>query len=188
STRCQAGTKYGIGWPAVIKGTSNSRTAIYSGTYRAMYRIVRYANEAIQNLEGNKNITTDLDKRLLGESHFLRGLAYFYLLQLYGGVPILKKPLKPSKTYKARNTADEVRQFVIKDFENAVEALPVSYSSNSNIGRATKGAAVAMLGKAYLFNEQWSKAANEFAKLMNPPYHYELLDNYSDLFKVDNGN
>jgi hypothetical protein len=45
-----------------------------------------------------------------------------------------------------------------------------------------------MLGKTYLFNKQWSKAVNEFAKLMKSPYHYKLVDNYSDLFKVDNGN
>jgi len=118
---------------------------------------------------------------MLGEAKFLRGLCYFYLWDLYGGVILLDKPTAPSDTYLPRSTPEEVRDFVIKDFTDAIGLLPVSYP-DAEQGRATQGAAVAMLGKTYLYDKQWDKAAEQFAKLMESPYDYKLVDDYADLF------
>ena len=88
---------------------------------------------------------------MIGEARFLRGFSYFMLWQLYGGVIILDKPTQPIDTYLPRNTADQVRDFVIEDFKDAIERLPLEYSE-SEYGRITQGAAVAMLGRTYLYD------------------------------------
>ena len=118
---------------------------------------------------------------MIGEARFLRGFSYFILWQLYGGVIILDKPTQPSETYLPRNTADEVRDFVIEDFKDAIERLPLEYNDSEN-GRITKGAAVAMLGRTYLYDKRWKDAADELHKLMEEPYKYDLVEDYTKLF------
>lgn len=177
----------GFGW---VRGTAGLTQAqgqattldgIFLSQYYLFYRTIRYANDAIANLPDNENLTKEKADRMLGEAKFLRGLCYFYLWDLYGGVILLDKPVSPSETYLPRNTAEEVRDFVIKDFSDAIDLLPVSYPDADN-GRATKGAAIAMLGKTYLYAKQWDKAAEQLGKLMTSPYSYKLVDDYADLF------
>lgn len=166
---------------SIQMGTSTSREGLYLNVYTDLYRVITYSNDAIANLEDNDAISDELAARLIGEAKFMRGLSYFYLWQLYGGVIILKEPVLPSKTYLPRNSEEEVIELVISDFTDAISRLPVSYTGDDN-GRVTKGAAIAMLGKTYLFDEQWDKAATEFSKLMTSPYNYELHPEYYQLF------
>jgi hypothetical protein len=166
---------------AIEMNTATTRDGNFLNTYTNFYRVIRSANDAIINLEGNQNITPDLANRMTGEAKFFRGLSYFILWQLYGGVIILDKPVLPSETYLPRNTAEEVKAFVIKDFTDAIERLPVEYSA-ADYGRITKGAAIAMLGKTYLFDRQWEKAAEQFGKLLIAPYTYDLYPEYWQLF------
>ena len=166
---------------AIQMGNSTSRDGTYRNVYTDLYRVIAYANDAIANLPGNDAISETIAARLLGEAKFMRGLAYFYLWQLYGGVIILEEPVLPSETYLPRNTPEEVKALIISDFTDAISKLPVDYTG-ADKGRVTKGAAVAMLGKTYLFDEQWDKAATEFAKLMTTPYDYELHPDYYQLF------
>lgn len=174
----------GFNWfrdEAIQRGIANSTHSQFLMTYTGFYRVINYANDAIANLPGNPNVDADLAERLTGEAKFMRGLSYLYLLQVYGGVVILDRPVLPSETYLPRNTPEEVRQLVINDFSDAIEALPVTYD-NSEFGRATKGAAIAMLGKTYLYNEQWAQAAEQFRRLLGAEFDYGLEADYAGLF------
>ncbi len=166
---------------AVTMGNSSTREGLYLNVYRDFYRVISYSNDAIANLKDNAAISGTLAARMTGEAKFMRGLAYFYLLQLYGGVIILDKPVLPAETYLPRNTAEEVRALVISDLSDAIEKLPISYEG-ADYGRVTKGAAIAMLGKTYLYNGEWDKASQEFSKLMAAPYAYDLHPEYYQLF------
>lgn len=159
------------------QGTGTDRDARIVNVYRNMYRPIIYANDIIAGLEGNDMVSADLREKFIGEAKFLRGLCYFYLYNLYGGVVILDKPTPPSETYLPRNSREEVVALIINDFADAAARLP-----EANGTRATKGAAIAMLGKVYLYNQQWPQAATEFAKLLGSPYNYELVDNFGDNF------
>ncbi|MEQ9439587.1 MAG: RagB/SusD family nutrient uptake outer membrane protein [Cyclobacteriaceae bacterium] len=175
---------------SVEQGLSTTREGIYRNVYTDLYRVINYANDALANLPDNPDVTKELADQFIGEAHFLRGIAYFYLWQLYGGVIILDKPVFPDDTYLPRNSAEEVKQFVMNDFTDAIGLLPVMYDNVADNGRVTKGAAVAMLGKTYLYDEQWAEAAAQFEQLMGDTYAYELLDDYSHLFdfKWENNN
>lgn len=165
--------------------TATVRDAYFLAVYTNYYQIINAANTAITNLTGNSKITPSLRERMIGEAEFFRGFSYFMLWQLYGGVIILDKPVNPGNTYLPRNSPDSVKNFVIRDFTDAARRLPLSYS-DPDYGRITKGAAVAMLGKTYLYDKQWENAANEFEQLMNPPYTYALYPDYTQLFDWKN--
>ncbi len=162
-------------------GTVTSNDGKFLNLYKYLYRVIRYSNDVIANVPDNPNISEDLGTRLVGEAKFYRGLSYFYLWQLLGGVEILKEPVDVEDTYLPRNSADEVKQLVIADFTDAIQRLPVSYDPSDD-GRITKGAAIAMLGKTYLYDNQWGNAAEQFGQLLNSPYEYKLADEFSDNF------
>src|SRR5690606_16615556 len=143
---------------SIQRGLSTNRSGLYLNTYRGLYRVIKYTNDAVANLTDNTYLTPDIASRLLGEAKFMRGLSYFYLWQLYGGVIVLDQPVDPADTYLPRNSAEEVRELIVADFQDAIERLPVGYTGG-DIGRITKGAAITMLGKTYLYNEQWKEAA-----------------------------
>lgn len=160
------------------QGLADSRNSQYLTIYRNFYRTIVYANDVISGLEGNENVTEDKRNLYIGEAKFLRGLCYFYLWNLYGGVVILDKPIAVSEAYLPRSSADEVLEFIKKDFSDAANSLPLT-----NDGRATKGAAVSMLGKTHLFNNEWEEAAAQFKTLLSTPYQYNLVDDYADNFR-----
>ncbi len=162
-------------------GTTTALSQRVLFIYRDFYKTIKHSNEAISGLENNSKLTKELSERLIGEAKFNRALSYFYLWQLFGGVVILDKAVPVEETYLARSTANEVKQFIISDFTDAVAKLPVTYP-NSEKGRATRGAAIAMLGKTFLYDKQWDKASEQFARLMTAPYTYKLTAEYSNSF------
>src|SRR3546814_326044 len=172
---------------SIQRGLSTNRTPLYLNTYTGLYRIIKYTNDAIVNLTDNVELTPEVASRLLGEVKFMRGLSYFYIMHLYGDVVLLEQPVDPADTYLPRNDAEEVRALIMADFNDAIERLPVSHSGG-DIGRITKGAAVTMLGKTYLYNEQWQEAAEQFKQLMAAPYTYDLFSDYGALFTAKHEN
>lgn len=174
---------YSYGRPsnAISQGQGTSRTASILSVYTSLYQPIVYANDVIAGLDNNPNVTDSLRTRLIGEAKFFRGLCYFYLWNYFGDVVLSDKPMPVSETFLPRSPVADVQQLVISDFKDAAEKLPVSYAS-ADLGRATKGAAIAMLGKTYLYMQRWQDAETEFAKLLKAPYNYDLTDNFGDSF------
>ncbi len=99
----------------------------------------------------------------------MRGLFYYYLADYWGNVPILLHTSTTADQSVANSTRKEVWAQVEKDLSEAAPVLPVSYDNN-NVGRATRGAAYALLGKAYMQDQQqYQLAANAFAWLVTGP-------------------
>jgi hypothetical protein len=96
----------------------------------------------------------------VAEAKFFRAYVYFDLLQQYGAAPILEKPLDISspELNAARNSRDEVVDFIIKDLEEAIAVLnPEAALGAANKGRISKGAAQAFLGRVSLYEGSWQK-------------------------------
>ena len=110
-------------------------------------------------------------------------------MQHFGGVPLYDETTDYNKDYmkllKPRETEEKTREFILKDLTDAIKLLPVKWSQ-SNYGRATKGAAYALRGKVYLYNKQYDLASKDFEEIVLDPsqqgYGYELYPNYADLF------
>lgn len=175
----RSGVNLGTAFPM---GQGTARDNTIPAIYTNLYRPTVYANDVIAGLDGNDKITPALRDRLIGEAKFFRGLCYFYLWNLFGDVVLIDKPTPVEETFLPRSPVAEVQALVISDFKDAIESLPVSYTSASDVGRITKGAAIAMLGKTYLYMQRWDEAAAEFAKLLQAPFTYDLTNNFGDSF------
>ncbi len=124
-----------------------------------------------------------LKSQLLGEAKFIRAMLYFDLVNLWGNVPLQLTPSNPNEL-PAYATEQEVWDQIVKDLIDAQPTLPDQYANPvTELGRATKGAASALLGKAYMQQRKWAEAKTEFEKVINSPAGYTLVTNYADNFK-----
>ncbi|MBU2887956.1 RagB/SusD family nutrient uptake outer membrane protein [Gilvimarinus agarilyticus] len=133
-------------------------------TWKALYYTIYRANKVINNLPGD----TDLQKRLIAEAKTLRAMNYFELVTLWGPVPLIFDDVAPS-SYSSilRAPIDEVYAQIELDLTEAIPVLPlVSQYSSAEKYRVSKGTAQAALGKAYLYQEKWSAAAEQFDEVI----------------------
>jgi starch-binding outer membrane protein, SusD/RagB family len=137
-------------------------------------------------LEHKDNIDFVGKNQILAEATFLRAYYYFELVKFFGDVPlIVDKRIGIDEAKKIdRTSKSEVYAQIEKDLNYAASIL--DWTSNTK-GRATKGAALALLGKAYLYQEKFSEAANTFSQVIGSGV-YSLFNDYSQLFSVVNEN
>ena len=165
-------------------GTATARTAFMNNKWATIYESVQCANNAIRNLNAAQIDATKRDQ-MVGEAKFLRALGYFYLVNYFGGVPIYDETTDVNKDFnnltKPRATVAEVYTQINKDLTDAIAVLPVSWTT-AEWGRATKGAAYALRGKAYLFQKNYKSAITDLEEVIKPTYSYNLNSSFKDLF------
>ena len=151
--------------------------------WRGVYR----ANQVISKVPGITMDATQRD-RYVGEAKFLRALYYYNLVTIWGSIPLILQPSNPADK-PSQVPQEQVWAQIEKDLAEAAAALPNSYSGDE-IGRATKGAAFGLLGRAHLQQKEYQQAADALAWLISGPGQslYDLVPNYSDNFRHTNEN
>jgi len=156
----------------------------YEGITRANLAISYLTDAAIVAKIGMDPATRD---RLLGEAYFLRAFYYFDLVNHFGGVPLLTKPLTSfAEAYSVakRETVEKVYEQISLDLAQAKTLLPNSkHSDAAEPWRASKGAVLAMQAKVALYNEQWAGVISTVSELEGLNF-YSLNPNYFDAFDV----
>lgn len=179
-------------WPSMYNvGHFNSNVAdaaIYGWAYETYYQGIYRANQVLTNVPGIAFEDEALKNRIIGQAYFLRGLYFFHAVNLFKNVPL---PTEIAVYYPQKTEAEGWAQ-VIADFKAAAELLPTSYDGISGIdkgqkGRATKGAALGYLGKAYLFTKDFANAKTTFKQVIDLGV-YSLVSNYRDNFTTANEN
>jgi tetratricopeptide (TPR) repeat protein len=172
----------GIGKFALGTGNADGYGWAFDEYYEGIFR----CNQVLDNVPAI-NMDNDLRNRVLGQAYFLRGLYFFHLVNMFGNVALpTSTPQSKADFYGKQTTQTEGWQQVIADFKAAADLLPVTYKDISGadanqIGRATKGAAMGYLGKAYLFNKMYQEAAEQFKKVIDLGV-YQLMPDYKDNF------
>lgn len=140
---------------------------VWNSRYAAIYR----ANNALFYLE-QLSIEESLKNRLIGETRFLRGLMYFDLVRCFGGVPVVTSKIDindletVNKVVYVRKSVEEVYAQIEEDLADAATRLPnKSEYKSEDLGRATKGAAIGLLAKAYLYQKNGRKHLIKAEKL-----------------------
>ncbi|HEY5747383.1 MAG TPA: RagB/SusD family nutrient uptake outer membrane protein [Chryseolinea sp.] len=161
----------------------NNWSQIYNGVLKA--------NVVLDKVPGITDIQLTETRRsqILGEASFLRAYHYYQLVKMWGGVPLITKPVSStsaSETQIAQSTEAEVYAQIIADLEFAVANLPDKYSDAADVNkaRATKGAANAMLAKVYAqkSDRDYAKVIQYANAVISSPAGYTLLAKYSDLW------
>lgn len=180
-------------WADISRGTSfASNSGGVQNHWQYLYELVHRSNTVIRNVE-NMPISRETIDRVTGEAKFLRAMAYFRMLNCWGGVPYYDESCDINREFSnlksPRSSAEEIRGHIIDDLTEAIEKLPVSWEA-ADLGRATKGAAYALRGKVNLFNRQWDKAIADFEEIVynkSHNYGYSLHPDYNSLFRLYNG-
>lgn len=166
---------------------TNYNDGLTALTWETFYVGVFRANQVIANVPAIQMNET-LKGRVIAEAKFLRALFYFNLALYYGNPPLLLTPSQPTDVPRNATTAETYSQ-VAKDLNEAIPNLPLTYAGD-DLGRATKGAAYALLGKTYLQQKQYQQAALAFEWLVTGPGSavYRLTTNYRDNFIITREN
>jgi starch-binding outer membrane protein, SusD/RagB family len=140
--------------------------------------------------------TTTMDEtlktRFAAEAKAVRAMCYFNLVRMFKNVPLLLEPLTATNIYDVTQaTPEAVYTQIEKDLTEAIAVLPPTVSLATEAGRFTKGAAQALLGKVYLYENKGSLAAAQLAEVNGTPggtsqYGYKLLPKFSDLWVTAN--
>lgn len=152
--------------------------------WNAGFNAISAANVIIDHID---DITLPEASRnsILGQAKFIRALVYFDLVRYYGGLPIYQHaPLTREETYIPRSSVQEVYNLIIADATDAAAML--SLPTFPQTGRATKGAALTLLGDVYISLKKYDLA--ELALRQVTTMAYSLFQNYGDAFQLSNKN
>ncbi len=157
-------------------------TNFYVGqNWKDNYNVIFRANRVLGALDVVEN--GDLKAQFEGEAKFARALAHFNLANAFGDVPILDKEVgltdEVFSDYLVRDAVTEVMSFVVGDLQDAMELLPERGAIEE--GRATKGAAMALLAKVYLTQGNYASAQTLTSQLLADS-NYALVEEYGDVF------
>lgn len=156
--------------------------------WSSLYNAISRCNNALVHLD----VVSDaaLQKQYEGELKFLRALYYFHIVRLWGPAPLVLKPITSEEAkVNPRAPVNEVYAVIERDLINAAANLPAIFTVKTDIGRATAGAAKALLGKVYLTERKYPQAVAILSELVPPitnPYKYQLLNNVADVFSATN--
>jgi hypothetical protein len=150
------------------------------------YELIGRANQVIANVPGIAMDAGERD-RIVAEAKFLRALAYFNLVTLFENIPLVTAPPTGTERPASAPPAETWAQ-IERDLTEAAAVLPAEYAGTDSRARATKGAALAMLGRVKLQmagvldqDAKWGEAATTLAQVVALG-RYSLLPNYGDNF------
>lgn len=170
-----------------------SSTGFYQ-IWSQSYVLINRANTVLTYIDNIDFTTSGLKEQIIGETRFLRGIAYLYLIRFFENVPLKTEENMSEIEVTNVGTSDAVWSLIFSDFEYAKNNLKPKYTGK-DVGRTTAGAAQAMLTKAYISyagkpwykSEYWSKAAQEAKSCIdNGAYGYDLEADYERVFLLEN--
>lgn len=166
--------------------TEKPSNGILSSYWANFNNNVYRCNLLLDQIDG-ANFAENLKKQYKGEAMFIRALNYFNMYRIWGGIPATKHVVSAAEALKvARYSDEQMFDLIAGDLKEIVDNnyLPETYSS-ADMGRATSGAAKALLGKVYLTFHKWTEAKDILSQLIGK---YQLVSPIAQVFNVDNKN
>ena len=176
----------------------NAGNAHLSSGCKGCFRVISYANSVINDMprSAEGNVSQDVINRALGEARFIRAMAYFFLSEFWGEVPIVENStelVSGNNLILPKNTQASLYEFIRRDLVFAAENLPASDTP----GRVTQWSAKGMLAKLHLTmashlsdpkSAEHFELAKQYAADVIENSGLTLMPNYADLFKIENNN
>jgi len=166
--------------PISLYYTNNLNNNMQFDFWTQIYQVVYLINAAMEGLNGATNLTPSVQQQLLGEVKFDRAFLYFYLVNLYGDVPLVLTTNYVINESLSRSPKNEVWNQIIEDLHAAAAVLSPTYldgtlaSASSERVRPIKWAALALLARAYLYTDNWTGADSASTAVINNTGEYSL--------------
>lgn len=155
---------------------NNRNLAIWSSAYNMIYM----TNALLEGLRSSK-LPDEIISELDGQARFVRAFTYFYMVNLYGDVPLILSTDYNYNATASRSPAQEVYDQILYDLEEAIALLPETYLENERI-YANKYAALSLLARTHLYLENWELAEEYSSQVILQQQSYELLDDPNEVF------
>lgn len=163
-----------------------SATGSIDAMWTRFYKTIGRASQSIRYTENYGLTDENYKNRLIGEAKFLRALHYFWLVRMFGDVPI--QDLDNPESWITRKPKDEVYAYIEQDLLDAINVLPSKNQyASADLGRATKGAAQGLLAKVYLYEQKWQQAYDMAGNVMTSG-QYGLEPDYAKIWRVEGEN
>lgn len=181
------------------KWLANSANTMTSSLWKICYNSLYRCNTVLKNLP-NSSVDDNLKKRLIAEVKFLRAYYYFYLVKAFGPVPLFTEPVQQGQFHSVRSSIADVYKQIDADLTEAAADLPEKGAyANTELGRATKGAAKAYLARSIMYQlgtdytnyqdraKGWQKVYDLCAEIQTSG-QYTLAPNYATIFENEGEN
>lgn len=167
-------------------GQENETTQCF---WQYRYKGILNCNIAIENLPRVNFVTAGKQERYLGEARFLRAYFYFELVRNFGDVPVVEGMKTPDQIQGITRTPQaKVYDMIQQDLRYAVDVLPQrSQQGNEQVGHATRGAALGLLGKTMVYRQQWKQAADTLGLLISEG-EYQLMPDFGQVWNMNFNN
>jgi hypothetical protein len=170
----------------IEQGNIQSDNIYFRGKWRSAYDGIARSNDVLQAVAVAKDMTDAEKAQVIAESRFLRGHYHFELKKMFNMVPYIdEKTYNPNdlESTKQPNSSD-IWPNIVADLKAAYDVLP---AKQTQVGRPTKWAAAALLGKAYMFQKKYAEAKTLLEAVVSSG-QYRLMDRYHDNFKAVTNN
>jgi hypothetical protein len=176
----------------LIQFHASSESPLLLNPWGTCFGVVAQSNNLINSLRTSvgPDVSPAVLENTIAEAHFMRAIAYFYLVRIWGEVPIIENGLDYVTNPNINtNRVEDVYTLIERDFQYAADHLQskvrgANYSQNI---RVSSGSAKAFLAKVYLYRKEYAKARSLAEEVINSG-EFKLLPNYGDLFRIKNNN
>ena len=159
-----------------IQPNNPHNASLWSSAYNMIYM----TNSLIEGLSNSNGLSEEIRQRIEGQAKFVRAFTYFYLVNLYGEIPLITNTDYHANSLAAKNPEGQIYDQIITDLHDAMELIPVDFegSERTNINRYT---AMALMARVQLFLENWGQAESMSTGVILQN-NYEILEDLKLVF------
>nr|WP_298332351.1 RagB/SusD family nutrient uptake outer membrane protein [uncultured Christiangramia sp.] len=177
------------GAASLAAGTYDPSLQRLKNEWNNRYAGIKTTNLLLENIDRVPDLSEEVRSRMVAEARFLRAWQHFQLMTWFGDIPLADHDLSLEEAQNiSRTPRAQVLQFILNELEEASEDLPTNTEQEiSNRGKITKGAAIALKARAYLYENDWQNVVAETERIINGSVgSYGLFDSYEGLFLPEN--
>lgn len=160
-----------------ISSDNNYNLILWSGAYNIIYQ----TNALLKGVKGNSLLSNELVHQIEGSSKFIRAFTYFYLVNLYGEVPLILDTDYEQNALAIRTSTDTVYAQILEDLKDSAVLLGKNYPEGDRT-QPNRFAALALLARINLFLGNWAEAENYSSQVIEASTYYEILDDPNQVF------
>lgn len=162
---------------------SATNTLVKTSLWEEGYKYIYYANATLEGLSRSSSVSASLKNQLTGEAKFIRAFCHFYLVQLFGDIPLVLSTDYRVNQILPRTSVNLVMNQIVADLKKAEELLATDYSfSGGEKVCPNKWAATALLARCYLYREDWAAAESEATAVINQNTDFSLEHDLNRVF------
>lgn len=183
-----------LNYPTYLTNTVSPADTYLDNMWSDNYALINRANSLMEGVQSSTALAATTKQQAIGEALFLRAYFYFNLVNIYGNIPLIITTNTSANATAPQVASSAIYTQMIADLKQAIAYLPANYTVSGNLRtRASKFAAIALLAKVYLYNQDWADADTQASLLISnslfslPALNTVFLSSSTEaIFQLDN--